>query len=210
MGSIYKITNTVNGKAYIGQTRNDAEKTRIREHLTGRGNRILKQAVAKYGRAAFTFEILHDGIIPEFLNTLEIEAIANFSTLAPHGYNLETGGANGTPSEETRQKQAAAKKGKRRGPSSESHRRNISEGQKGRKLSAEHRKKISDNQKGKERPLSVRQKISESYLGMPPLAFHIRVNLFIRAGWSQRKIAITLNKNRQTIKKHSEPPTNQD
>ena len=38
MGSIYKITNTVNGKAYIGQTIHDAEKTRIRDHLNGTGN----------------------------------------------------------------------------------------------------------------------------------------------------------------------------
>ena len=32
MGCIYKITNTVNGKSYIGQTRHDVEKTRIRKH----------------------------------------------------------------------------------------------------------------------------------------------------------------------------------
>ena len=45
MGSIYKITNTVNGKAYIGQTRHDAEKTRMRDHFNGHGNRILKNSV---------------------------------------------------------------------------------------------------------------------------------------------------------------------
>ena len=78
-------------------------KTRIRDHLNGNGNRIVKQAIAKYGREAFTFEILHDGVIPEFLDTLEIEAIAKFNTIAPHGYNLDTGGGGGSPSKETRE-----------------------------------------------------------------------------------------------------------
>ena len=212
MGCIYLIRNLKNNKCYIGQTIHDAVKGRINDHLNGKshGSQLVKRAVEKYGKDAFTYEILHDGIIPKFLDMLEKEAIAKFNTIAPHGYNLDTGGANGTPSEETRQKQSEAKKGKKRGPHSESHCRKISEGQKGKKLSAEHRRKISDIQKGKKRPPSVRQKISEFYLGMPPLAFHIRVNLFIRAGWSQRRIARTLNKHRETIKKHIAPPTNQD
>ena len=42
MGSIYKITNTVNGKSYIGQTIYDAVKTRIRYHFAGRGNQTCQ------------------------------------------------------------------------------------------------------------------------------------------------------------------------
>ena len=103
MGSIYKITNTINGKAYIGQTIYDAEKTRIRDHLAGNGkaNELVKRAVKKYGRDAFTYEILHDGIIPEFLDTLEKETIEKFNTVSPHGYNLTAGGKDGFRSEET-------------------------------------------------------------------------------------------------------------
>ena len=92
MGSIYKITNTVNGKSYIGQTIYNAEKARINNHLNGNGSRLIKHAVEKYGKDVFGFEILHDGIIREFLDTLEIEAIAKFNTVAPNGYNLDTGG----------------------------------------------------------------------------------------------------------------------
>ena len=108
MGSIYKITNTANGKSYIGQTIHDAEKTRIRYHFAGRGNQLVKRAIEKYGQDAFTYEILHDGIIPDFLDILEIEAIAKFNTLSPHGYNLTTGGEGGSPSDETRQKHLEA------------------------------------------------------------------------------------------------------
>ena len=104
MGSIYKIINTMNGKAYIGQTIHDAVKGRVNDHLnqTQNGNRLIKQAIAKYGEDVFVFEILHDGIIPEFLDTLEIETIAKYNTVAPNGYNLTTGGEGGSRSQEAR------------------------------------------------------------------------------------------------------------
>ena len=163
MGSIYKITNTVNGKAYIGQTIQDAEKTRIRDHLTGNGNRILKNAVKKYGREAFTFEILHDGIIPEFLDTLEKEAIAKFNTLTPNGYNLRTGGGRGTSlSEKSRRKLSETMKEVMNRPEV---RRKVSESQKGRVFSEEHRRKLSEAHKGKIILKKTRRKISEANKG---------------------------------------------
>ena len=172
MGSIYKITNTVNGKSYIGQTRHDAEKTRIRDHFNGHGNRILKNAVKKYGRDAFTVEILHDGIIPEFLDILEIEAIAKHNTVRPAGYNLTTGGGAGTHSEETRRKISESKKGKK--PSIET-RRKLSEartGEKnhlyGKKHSPETRRKISVAGKGRVPSEETRRKLSEAGKGRIP------------------------------------------
>ena len=75
MGCVYMITNTENGKKYIGKSINDAEKRRVSYHLKGQGNRLLAHAVKKYGRDAFTYKILHDNIIPELLDSFEIEAI---------------------------------------------------------------------------------------------------------------------------------------
>ncbi|MXV84953.1 hypothetical protein F4Z98_16475, partial [Candidatus Poribacteria bacterium] len=113
MGSIYKITNTLSGMAYIGKTVHDAEKTRKRNHLSGRGNKPLKDDIDKYGEDVFTFEILHDGIIPEFLDTLEREEIAKHNTMKPYGYNQNRGGGGVcSHSEETRQKMSEALKGK--------------------------------------------------------------------------------------------------
>ena len=153
MGSIYKITNTVNGKAYIGQTIHDAVTGRINDHLnrTANGSRLVKRAIEKYGKEAFTYEILHDGIIPEFLDTLEIEAIAKFNTIAPRGYNLERGGNNGKMlSSETRRKISEAHKGK---TLSAETRRKISEAHKGKTLSAETRRKISEATTGENHPM---------------------------------------------------------
>lgn len=158
MGCIYKITNTTNGKSYIGQTIRDAEKTRIRQHLNGnsRGSRLVKRAIKKYGKDAFTYEILHDGIIPELLDDLEIEAIKKFNTIAPHGYNLTTGGSGGSRSEETRRRISESKKGENHpfyGKNfSEEHRRKISEANRRRKISPETRRKISETNKGRISP----------------------------------------------------------
>ena len=95
MGSIYLIRNLRNNKCYIGQTIHDAEKTRIRDHFyyPYRSNVVLSRAIEKYGKEAFTYEILHDGIIPAMLDSYEIEAIQKFNTVVPNGYNLNYGGS---------------------------------------------------------------------------------------------------------------------
>ena len=148
MGCIYLIRNTVNDKCYVGQTRFDAMKTRIPKHFSGNGSKLLKRAIDKYGEDAFTIEILHDGIIPEFLDTLEIEAIAKYNTLVPNGYNLTAGGEGGIPSEETLRKMSEVQKGRK---CSAETRAKISEAHKGKKLTAETCRRISESKKGKPR-----------------------------------------------------------
>lgn len=144
MGAIYKITNTLNGKAYIGQTTQPAK--RIAYHMNGHGNRLIKNAITKYGRDVFTYEILYDGIIPELLSRYEVDAIKKYGTLAPKGYNLTTGGEFAKElSAETRQKISEAHKGKKM---SADACRKISELHKGRPHSAEHRRKVSESKIG--------------------------------------------------------------
>jgi len=146
MGSIYKITNTVNGKAYIGQTRYDAEKTRISKHLNGRGNEEVKKDIEKYGKDAFTYEILHDGIIPEFLADLEKDEIEKHNTLIPHGYNFRTSGRGGACSEETKRKISEANKG--RTPWNKGKKGVTVSPMKGKRHTPESRQKMSENRKG--------------------------------------------------------------
>lgn len=58
---IYKITNLINGKFYIGSTNNIAR--RKREHLSRgvpKGNSIIKAAILKYGRNNFDISILEE------------------------------------------------------------------------------------------------------------------------------------------------------
>ena len=165
MGSIYKITNTVNGKSYIGQTIHDAVKIRIAHHLRGHGNLALKSAVEKYGVDAMKFEILHDGIIPEFLEGYEKEAIEKFNTIAPHGYNFTEGGETSTPSEKTRRKMSESQKRRKRSPHSAETRRKMSESHKGKPRSKEHSENISRALKGKKPSEETRRKLSEVHKG---------------------------------------------
>ena len=182
MGYVYKITNTVNGKAYIGISIHEPEKRRIRKHLSGKGNRIIARAVKKYGRDAFTYEILEADVFDEFLPDLEVAYIEKFNTVAPHGYNLDSGGHHATPSEETRRKLSEINKGKRhseetrrkisesnkgktRPPRSDGHRRKLSEAKKGKTLSEEHRRKISEAGRGRTHTIEHRRKISEANKG---------------------------------------------
>lgn len=91
---IYKITNTINKKIYIGQTK-DINR-RFREHRQCGYNRVqnkyLYNAIKKYGVDAFTFEILE---YVENYNEREHYWINYFeSTNSNKGYNIDN---TGTP-----------------------------------------------------------------------------------------------------------------
>ncbi len=97
MVGIYKITNTVNGKCYIGQSR-DIE-ARWKKHLSvykSSPDWELYRAFKKYGISKFTFEIIEECQINE-LNEREIYWIAQYDSFN-NGYNMTLGGeaCNGT------------------------------------------------------------------------------------------------------------------
>lgn len=89
---IYKITNKINGKSYIGQTTN--YQRRFREHRNkGYGeepSKLLYKAFDKYGIDNFDFEVIED--LTENYNEREKYWIQYYNTLTPNGYNIEPGG----------------------------------------------------------------------------------------------------------------------
>lgn len=88
-GIIYKITNKVNGKSYIGQTRYTLE-FRWRQHLHKKDNTYFHNAIRKYGAENFSLEVLEE--CPYFnLNEREIFYIAKYDSFNS-GYNLTIGG----------------------------------------------------------------------------------------------------------------------
>lgn len=90
---IYKITNKLNGKIYIGQTTNPTR--RFQEHRArGYGNeeeKILYKAFDKYGISNFSFEIIEE---VENYNEREKYWIKFYNCISPNGYNMSEGGEN--------------------------------------------------------------------------------------------------------------------
>lgn len=108
-------------KEYIGQTTQDDFQVRLNGHMAevnGGRRRHLYNAIRKYGWDQFTIEILYsfpkEGNWKERLDELEIQEIARRGTLAPQGYNNETGGnKHKVLHEDTRALMSAGRSGKK-------------------------------------------------------------------------------------------------
>jgi group I intron endonuclease len=111
MGYLYKLTNKVNGKSYIGQTIRPIEK-RFEEHQRPDSHCVaLCSAIKKYGWD--NFEKDYYECPDEDLNKHEKLIIEVLETLSPNGYNLKEGGDNGKHIAETIQKISEAKLGEK-------------------------------------------------------------------------------------------------
>lgn len=109
---IYKITNLINNKCYIGQTTQGFVQ-RKREHITrfhrGDRNHRLYLAFRKYGINNFKWEILCQTTDKTLLNFLEVYFIEKYNSFV-QGYNCNAGGFS--VSDETRQKISKANSGR--------------------------------------------------------------------------------------------------
>jgi group I intron endonuclease len=152
---IYKITNQLNGKAYVGL------KTLTVEESTdyyGSG-KLIQLAIEKYGKENFTKEILERGVDSfDELCSLERHYIVLHDTKI-NGYNMTDGGLGMygyTPTEEHRKNMSDSISGEKHPQYgtklSDQRRKELSEiakKRKGRPVSEETRKKIAESMKGK-------------------------------------------------------------
>ena len=111
-GIIYCITNTVNKKKYIGQTRLGlSRRWQFHRNRAGKNSTfLLHKAIRKYGEKSFLVEQVDSADSLEHLNEKEIFYIKNLSTLSPNGYNLTRGGEGVAASTETKLKMSTAAK----------------------------------------------------------------------------------------------------
>lgn len=98
MIGIYKITNLVNGKCYIGQSTNI--KKRWVAHRSDAFNEKseayhypLYRAMRKYGIEKFSFEVLEE-CSSELLDEKEVFFIKQYNAYGDGGYNQDEGGGN--------------------------------------------------------------------------------------------------------------------
>lgn len=88
---VYKLTNTINNKVYIGITQS-IEKRRI-QHFRCKKNHPLYNAIQKYGKDNFIFEVIDTADNRKVLCELERYYIRLYnSNDRKYGYNITSGG----------------------------------------------------------------------------------------------------------------------
>ena len=99
MGFIYKVTNNINGKVYIGQSIFEIDK-RFKEHLSdsqkpSKSSRPFYDAIIKYGKENFSLELVEE-VDNEILNEREKFWITEYRSYVGfedcRGYNATLGG----------------------------------------------------------------------------------------------------------------------
>ena len=163
MGEIYKITNLINGKIYIGQTKNDARR-RWTEHKRDAKKHsyhsLLHSAINKYGEENFRMEVIENNVPEEKLNEKEIYWIKYYDTFdnPEKGYNLTSGGGqNFRITEKTRELHRihalTGVTGHKHLPREQVYtpevRKRMSEIGKKKTISAETRRKMAESNRGK-------------------------------------------------------------
>ena len=157
---VYKATNKVNGKVYVGQTiqswsnRKAEHKNR---HPDSRNH--FHRSIRKYGWDSFEWKVIDTANSIDELNEKEVFWISVFDSFN-NGYNGTYGGQNAHHSEETRKKISESRKGKKL---SKNHPFKAS--MKGKKHTEETKRKISLAKLGKPRTEETRRKISISHTG---------------------------------------------
>jgi len=162
---LYKITNLINNKVYIGQTINYKDRWGNHKRQLNRNahrNEHLQFAWNKYEQNSFTFEIIDECNSIKESDIRETYYIDYYNARNnKFGYNIRTGGKNYNHSEESKQKMSVANRGHKH---SEETKRKISIARVGYKCSKETKNKISKNNGkpmlGKHHTLEARKKIS--------------------------------------------------
>lgn len=177
----YKITNTVNGKLYVGQTYKTLE-FRWKRHVgdalgkraTERNVHALHRAIRKYGPKAFSIEPLEIATTLAEICLIERKYIVDLNTHVSNkrGYNMTLGG-EGTLgyilTEEVRQKMSNAQRGKKRRPRTKEEKQRISETKKrlGHGPTKLCNQRRSETGKGIARSEDVKERIRATLKGRP-------------------------------------------
>jgi group I intron endonuclease len=180
-GVVYKITNLVNGAAYIGITVQGA-RVRFRHHWkdSKRVDNLLYRAMRKYGREAFSLEVLATAPSAD-LPRIEREMILAHNTFARDGGYNSTLGGEPTPEicDETREKMRLAARRRAADPVIRAKVSATLMGKKqtpeviaarvarqtGRPLSQAHRDSIGAAQRGRVIPIEQRELIRQKLKG---------------------------------------------
>jgi group I intron endonuclease len=187
---IYKITNLLDGKVYIGQDSKD------RDAYFGSGL-LIRRAIKKYGRENFRREVLEVCHDKPSMDAAEQRWILELQSQNPAiGYNIAFGGEGGSTRHGQRnsdyQKQRVREANKARPPVSAETKEKMSlakKGQegtfKGKEHSADSKEKNRQSHLGKVASIETRQKLSDLRKGKPKSE---RIRELLRTTYSRMSV----------------------
>lgn len=92
---IYKATNKINGKVYIGKTKDFRKRKYEHTKIDVNNHLIFHKAIKKHGEDNSNWEIIDWADTREDINELEKHYIKKFNSFKPNGYNMTKGGDGG-------------------------------------------------------------------------------------------------------------------
>ncbi|QAU03685.1 hypothetical protein [Enterobacteria phage vB_EcoM_IME540] len=176
--TVYKVTNKLNGKIYIGVHK----ETKRHDHYMGSG-KLIKKAILKHGIENFEKEILFVMDSQEEAFDKERELVNEEFVSDPNTYNLVVGGKGGLGKKISEEHKLAISKSKLGIPRPDSvckkvsitrRLRNIPSPNKGINLTDAHRKALSKSRAGKKGPKmpdSTRAALLKANTGPRPQSF---------------------------------------
>jgi group I intron endonuclease len=111
MALVYKVTNNLNGKVYIGYTTRTLKQRWAEHSAPSRVTTVLHKAIKKYGKENFSIEEVFVSSCIKTILDKEKELISQYNSFNSGGYNATFGGEASIPTKATCAKISAAKKG---------------------------------------------------------------------------------------------------
>ena len=193
---IYKATNLVNGKVYIGQTVGTLGSRRAKHIWCANNDRscYFPRALNKYGINNFKWSVVYRTDNIDNLNRMEQYMIAFYNSMSNgNGYNINSGGNNFIMSDE--QKEDISQRMIEQWKNSEYRTeisKSISKGSLGKKLTQEHKDNIRENSPkywlGKKLYKSTCEKLSGAHRGVKLSKKHCRgISSALEKRWEDPK-----------------------
>jgi group I intron endonuclease len=184
MHYIYRITNTLDQKVYIGVSVNPNYRWRQHQAYSKqhKSPQYIHHAIAKYGLDNFKFEIIDFGLNSWHTDCLEVNYIKMYDSMnTEKGYNIRLGGNISTHSKETKEKmsksmfiQIATKGHPATGRMATEEQRELL-----RKIRLENPLDYTDE---------LRQKMSEAHIGNTDSEeTKVKKSISAKSGWDKRR-----------------------
>lgn len=112
---IYKITNTLNGKVYIGQAKDSAKRwgTHLSAVRLRKPAQVIHHAMIKHGAESFTFEVIASCLDQAAADQAEEQCIRQESShITVGGYNVSAGGPTSPKTDAWRRQLSVVLKGR--------------------------------------------------------------------------------------------------